>query len=571
MPTILQPTTDLQPTRRAFLKGSSASVLSAAFLPAVSLPPAFAAAPSNTILRKALNRLTFGATRQSIAAVEELGFPAWLDRQLSAFSKDEYLNDILNTAYIPIEYEAGKDENGNEWKALEEPKRPLNHLKNYALADFVPLANFSKSFNYIERERPAREVQLASLIGAVHSDNQLSEVIVQFWHEHFSVNSVKDAQCATYFVLHDRLIRDEALGNFRKLLGNTAKSPAMLAYLNNAESRASPANENYARELFELHTMGEAGYANGSYEKWSDVPGAKEGMAEYYLDQDVYEAARAFTGWTIGDGSELGEGDILPLTGEMTYYQTWHDPYQKRILGVEFKANAAPMSDGETVLDILSKHPATAKTIALKLTRRLLADEPDETLVAEVAAAFLALTDDPDQIGKLVKLIALSPQFAAQEPTKMKRPMEFLVSLYRATGARVRTTGNAFYHLQHAGWRQHEWRPPTGHPDVANYWANTNTLSAMTAMAMNALEDWFDTIDIDLWAGDRKNLKTIGALAEYWSTEILGSKPDEAFMAALATGFGSPDDTLAEDQGGRDWQARTMIALVALSPEFMTR
>jgi uncharacterized protein (DUF1800 family) len=561
----------MQTTRRAFLKGSTTALLSTAFLPGMSLPPAFAATPATTDLRKALNRLTFGTTTQTLAIAEKFGFEKWLDNQLGAFSKDENLNDVLNSAFIPIEYQAGKDENGNEWKAVSEPKRALSHLKNYALADFVPLANFSKSYNYSERERPAREVQLASLIRAVHSENQVSEVIVQFWHDHFSVNSVKDAQCATYFVLHDRLIREEALGNFRLLLGNIAKSPAMLAYLNNAESRASPANENYARELFELHTMGEAGYTNGNYEKWSDVPGAKAGLAETYIDQDVYEAARAFTGWTIGDGSDLGEGDILPLTGEFTYFQRWHDPYQKRILGVEFKANAAPVSDGETVLDILSKHPATAKTIALKLTRRLLADEPDEALVSEVAAAFLSLTDDPAQIGKLVKLIALSPQFSAQEPTKMKRPMEFLVSLYRATSATVRTTGNAYYHLQHAGWRQHEWRPPTGHPDVASYWANTNTLSAMTSIAMNALEDWFGTVEIDLWSGERKNIKTIGALAEYWSTQILGTKPDEAFISALAEGFGSPDDNLAEEEDGRGWQARTMIALVALSPEFMTR
>ena len=561
----------MQATRRAFLKGSSTALFSAAFLPSISLPPAYAAAPAINDLRKNLNRLTFGATQQSLASAEKIGFPAWLDDQLGAYSKDENLYGILNTAYIPIEYEAGKDENGNQWNALKEPKRQLNHIKNDALADFVPLANFQKSFEYSERERPAREVQLAAMIRAVHSENQLSEVIVQFWHEHFNVNSVKDAQCAAYFVLHDRLIRAEALGNFRKLLGNIAKSPSMLAYLNNAESRASPANENYARELFELHTMGEAGYTNGNYNNWSDVPGAKLGMAESYIDQDVYEAARAFTGWTIGDGSDLGDGDILPLTGEFTYFQRWHDPYQKRILGVEFKANGAPMSDGETVLDILSKHPATAKTIALKLTRRLLADEPDAALVDEVAAAFLALSDDPDQIAKLVKLIALSAQFASQEPTKMKRPMEFLVSLYRTTGATVRTTGNAYYHLQHAGWRQHEWRPPTGHPDVATHWANTNTISAMTSIAMNALEDWFGTVEIDLWSGARGNIKTVGQLAEYWSTQILGRKPDDAFIEALADGFGAADDNLAAEADGRGWQARTMIALVALSPEFMTR
>jgi uncharacterized protein (DUF1800 family) len=561
----------MQSTRRDFLKGSSTALLSAAFVPAISLPPAFARTYKKTDMRKVLNRLTFGATTFSVNEAESIGILEWIDRQLLAASKDESLYGVMNNAYIPIEYEAGKDENGNKWQALKEPKRPLNHIKNYALADFVPLTNFTKPYEYSERERPAKEVQLAALIRAVHSNNQVAEVITQFWHEHFSVNSTKDATCAAYFVLHDRLIRTNALGNFRVLLGSMAKSPSMLAYLNNNESRASPANENYARELFELHTMGEAGYTNGEYKNWSDVPGAKDGLAQSYIDQDVYEAARVFTGWTIGDGSDMGDGDILPLTGEFTYFQRWHDPYQKRILGVEFKPNAAPMADGERVLDILAKHPATAKTIALKLTRRLLADEPDQALVDEVAATFLALSDDPNQIAKLVKLIALSPQFLDSEPTKMKRPMEFLASIYRATGAMVKTSGNAVYHLQRAGWRQHEWRPPTGHPDVAIYWANTNTISAMTSIAINALEDWFETATVDLWSGDRANIKTIGQLADYWSTKMLGAKPDAEFIAALADGFGAAEDNLAEDEGGRGWQARTMIALVALSPEFMTR
>ena len=564
----------MQTSRRAFLKASSTAFLAAAVLPAISLPRAFATTPVTHDLRKALNRLSFGATQQNLAKAEKLGLENWLDQQLglsgNAAPEDTKLADILSQAYIPMEYEAGKDENNNEWKAVKEPKRPLRHLKA-ELASFIPLTDFSKPYEYSERERPAREVQLASLIRAVHAENQLAEVITQFWHDHFNVNATKDAQCAAFFVLHDRLIRTHSLGNFRQLLGSTAKSPAMLAYLNNAESRASPANENYARELFELHTMGEAGYANGLYTHWSDVPGAKDGLAQLYIDQDIYEAARAFTGWTIGDGSDMGEGDILPVTGEMTYFQRWHDPYQKRILGHEFAANAAPMTDGETILDMLASHPATAQTIALKLTRRLLADEPDQQMVNRVAAAFIELKDDPQQIAKLVRLIALSPEFAAEPPMKMKRPMEFLASFYRATGAQINTTGNAFNHLQHAGWRQHEWRPPTGHPDTATHWANTNTLSATSMIAINALEDWFETASIDLWAGDHKNITTIGALAETWSTALLGSKPDDAFIQALATGFGNPDDGLAEDAGGRAWQARTMIALVSLSPEFMTR
>ena len=288
-----------------------------------------------------------------------------------------------------------------------------------------------------ERIRPGREVQSAAWIRAVHADAQLREVLTQFWHDHFNVNAMRDEATAAYFPPYDAMLRRHALGNFREMLGEVARAPAMLAYLNNGESRASPANENFARELFELHTLGAKNYLNDRYTAWRDVPGALEGKPEGYIDQDVYEAARAFTGWTIGDGHWISDGENAPLTGAFLYSDGWHDPYQKRVLGVEFAANGGPMADGERVLNIVANHRGTAKFIAEKLVRRLLADEPSAGLVAAAAETFAASADAPDQIAQTVRRIVLSPEFSELPPQKLKRPFEFVVSFFRATGAEM--------------------------------------------------------------------------------------------------------------------------------------
>ena len=140
----------------------------------------------------------------------------------------------------------------------------------------------------------------------------------------------------------------------------------MLVYLNNRSSRAGSANENYARELLELHTLGRGAYLNTLYDRWRDVPGATEGRPQGYIDQDVYEAARAFTGWTIADGTGLGGGMALPATGAFTYVEAWHDGYQKRVLGHEFDPFQAPMADGRKVLDLVADHPATAWNVCTR-------------------------------------------------------------------------------------------------------------------------------------------------------------------------------------------------------------
>lgn len=510
-----------------------------------------------------LNRLTFGATPQSRAV---FGDPmAWLETQLAMPVADAALDARLAAAKLRISYEAGSDENNHNWPAKNE-LRPLTTLTNDP-ADQLHCIDWDQGMDYSERSRPAAEVVAASMIRAVHAPAQLREVITQFWHDHFSVNSQKDEFTAVFFPSHDAILREHALGNFRVMLGEVARSPAMLYYLNNADSRASPANENWARELLELHTLGAGNYLNDLYDDWQSVPGAADGMAQGYLDLDVYEVARAFTGWSVGDGRYLTDSETAPKTGRFHYIEAWHDPYQKRILGVEFLPNRAPMDDGNQVMDLLAAHPGTAAFVTTKLIRRLLTDTPDPAMVDEIAAVFLTAKDDPDQIAQVIRAIVAHPSFAATPPSKLRRPFEFMVALYRATEADIISTENAFqWQLMRAGWKQHEYGPPTGHPDTADKWTGASSLNRLVDYAFYGHDDWFGVAKADL-ASLADDNETVDQLVNRWAAR-LGAAPDD-----LAAAMGVDPDALASSLSDEDRRglASGAIAFAAISPDFLLR
>jgi uncharacterized protein (DUF1800 family) len=554
-------------TRRMFHTRLMAA-LAAALVPVPNR--ALAAVPETDWLW--LNRLSFGASPDSLARMAALGREGWLDWQLSLPPSDPGLDQRLRSARLRIAYEAGEDEDGNSWPALDEA-RPLDSLAADP-GDLVRLIEWGpgKGMDYSERTRPAQEVIAGAILRAVHAEAQLREVMTQFWHDHFNVNSAKDETTAAFFPAFDRLLRDHALGNFRTMLGDVARAPAMLYYLNNADSIASPANENYARELLELHTLGAGNYLNDRYSDWREVPGATEGLALGYLDLDVYEVARAFTGWSVGDGRWISEGETAPMTGQFHYVARWHDPYQKRILGREFPPNRAPMADGEEVLDILARHPGTARFVCEKIARRLLADDPDPNLVDRLAKVFLDSVDAPDQIAQVVRSLALSPEFSAPA-SKLRRPFEVLAGLYRATGAEVANPENAYqWQLSRAGWRQHEFGPPTGHPDHAAAWTGASSLNRLVDIALSALDDWFGTARADLSALADPGETVRQFLSRHAAALAPASAPTATDDLILAY-FGSGDDPPAADFTPEDRQAAAQmaVAFAVLTPEFLLR
>jgi len=520
---------------------------------------------SNEVL---LNRLTFGATPAERERLATLGPAAWLEDQLSRPAGDPDIDQRLSNLRLRIAYEATDEGNGVRWDALDE-MRPLSAI-GADPADLLPLLNWETPMAYAERARPGDEVISASLTRAVHAPAQLREVMTQFWHDHFNVHAQKNEFVAVFFPSHDAMLRENAFGNFRTLLGAVARSPSMLYYLNNDESRASPANENFARELLELHTLGAGNYLNDSYTHWSEVPGAAEGLAIGYLDDDVYEVARAFTGWTVGDGRWIADGTEAPRTGLFTYVQAWHDPYQKRILGREFQDHRAPMADGDEVLDMLASHPGTARFICTKIARRLLSDDPDPELVERLAAVFLSAGDAPDQIAQVIQALVSDPAFAAP-PTKIRRPFEYLAALYRASGAKVAAPENAFHwQLSRAGWLQHTFPPPTGHPDRSEDWNTGSTMLRIVDLSLYAHDDWFGCTTTRLSEILPQDAMTLGDLVAFWTIRLQGNATDPIPELLTASG-GNPADPLPDDPQSRHDLSAAAVAFAALSPQFLFR
>ena len=544
--------------RRTFL----AAILAGPFMAAQGRSGHARAAPVEDLM---LNRLTFGASATTRAELARLGPQGWLDAQLALPPDDPALDARLSAARLRIAYEAG-DIGTGRWDAVDE-LRPLTALKADP-ASLLPLLDWSQAMDYAERSRPGEEVIAASLIRAVHAPAQLREVMTQFWHDHFNVHARKDEFVSVFFPAYDAGLRLNALGNFRALLGHVATSPSMLVYLTNDESRASPANENFARELLELHTLGAEVYWNDRYKDWHDVPGAGDGLAQGYIDDDVWEVARCFTGWTVGDGRWVAEGLATPKTGRFAYVESWHDPYQKRVLGREFPAHAAPMADGNAVLDMLATHPATARFVCGKIARRLLQDDPDPALVARLADLFLAQSGAADQIAQVIRALVSDPAFTATPASKLRRPFEFLAALLRATGAEVAAPDIGWHwQLSRAGWMQHCYPPPTGHPDRKEDWATGVVLLRLAEVALDAHEPWAEWVQGRLSDHLPDAPLSVRDIAAHWGQALVGAPLDGNVLAASGV---DPDwvPETAEDRAGI---SAAMVAAAALSPEFLFR
>jgi len=318
------------------------------------------------------------------------------------------------------------------------------------------------------------ELQRAALMRAVYSDRQLYEMMVTFWENHFSIFANKDDERYLLTSFDRDTIRPFAMGRFRDLLGATAHSPAMLFYLDNWRSsvarpypatKTKPAgvdgglNENYARELLELHTMG--------------VDGG-------YTQQDVQEVARCFSGWTIQKPNEQGL---------FLYRPGFHDKGEKTVLG--HKISAGGLGDGERVLDILAAHPATAHFLAGKLARRFISDDPPAAVVDRAAAAFLK-TDG--SIRETLRAILTSPEFFAQTTyrAKLRSPFEYVAAALR--------TLNAETDIDTAltDWSRRMGQPlflrvtPDGYSDRAEQWLSAGALlerfNFASALAANKIK-----------------------------------------------------------------------------------
>ncbi len=514
-----------------------------------------------------LSRLCYAPHAEDAAEAGRAGLAAWLDRQLDPKTlSDPDLDARLRSFKLQIKYAAGNGQpapNGDtkNWPAMDE-MRPFRYL-NAPIDTAWTLLDPKVARPGEEHARPYHEVVAATVLRAAHSRSQLQEQLAAFWHDHFNVHAAEDRRVGCALPLYDReAIRPHAAGNFRDLLEAVAASPAMLVYLSNASSRAGAANENYARELMELHTLGRDAYLNDRYDRWRDVPGAVEGAPQGYIDEDVYEAARAFTGWTVENGQRLDGATELPRTGKFIYVDGWHDGYQKRVLASEFAPFAAPMADGRKVLDLVANHPATARFLCLKLCRRFVSDNPPQSIVDSAAKVWIDNAKRPDQIALVVKHIALSKEFLASRGAKPRSPLALAVSFARVTGIELTPTQPLFQQLAQCGQRLFGWTSPDGRPTSAEYYLTPEHLRERWVMLARLAANTWNTGQpkaLQLYANATP--PRAGDLVSLWLALFAGSgAAPQNFLAALDM---DPAQPVADEK-----RLAQIAGLCAAAPQF---
>lgn len=523
--------------------------------------------PSDTFI---LGRLAFGpGPEEERAHLREAGLRQWLKEQLAAPAGDDPLTfQRLGQARLRITYPAGTLP-GQEYPALDE-ERPLETL-GASIDELWQRTSLTPPRPGAEHIRPRLELAAACLIRAVYGRWQLREVLCDFWHNHFNVDATQPLQLIAALPVYDReVIRRHALGNFRDFLEAVASSTAMLYYLNNQASRSGSPNENYARELFELHSFGRAHYLNDLYQRWRDVPGATRGEPSGFIDQDVYEAARAFTGWSVADGSAIAGTDKLPANGRFAYVDAWHDNYQKRVLGVEMSPYQPPLADGRQVLDLIAAHPATARYLSAKLCRRLVGDGASPRLREAAAALWLKNRKRPDQIARVVEFIVLSPDFAASAGTRVRRPLDLVAAFARASGMDFKPNEKLINEMASAGQRLFTWPAPTGHPEETEYWLSANGMRVRWKILDALANNNWGTGTYELRAPLRAADPTLAQAADDWSARLLGAPPGAPAARAILAGLDLDPQQRLDALDARHSSAllRRLVGFTAMSPDF---
>ncbi len=515
-------------TRRGILKGGAAAAALAAAGPALAsgtparprlLPwkemVALTAPFSRSDDRVAhlLHRTTFGVAAGELDRARQMGAEAWLDEQLHP----ERIDDSATESRMAEMF----------------PTLKLRARRLFDIAEEREDGGYSV----------AMELKKATLFRAASSKRQLQEVMVEFWNNHFSVYHFKDDVAVLKTVEDREVIRKNVFGRFRDLLLNSARSPAMLYYLDNYANVAGGPNENYARELMELHTIGvEAGYTQ----------------------HDVEEVARCFTGWTIDYREEGTDGEFL-------FDADSHDFEPKNPLGIPITGGDPGLLDGRRVLENLARHPSCARFLSTKICRRFVADVPPAALVDRAAAAFTASGGD---VQTVLKLILTSDEFYASSEQKLRRPYEFLVAALRTLGVQLTPDGldQLIYSLYPLGQVPFEWEPPNGYPDVGAAWANTNGLLNRWNLASALALNWFDAQVPIRAIVTRIGARTLAQFVDGMASVLLQRGLDEPDRARLIGHVGEGRAASARIPGWfQNQQAPVLISLILGSPYFQWR
>ncbi len=473
----------------------------------------------------ALNRLGYGPRPGDLVRLRQMGLAKWIDQQLQPEKIDDSKEEArlrerfptltMSSTELLEKFPQPRVAARQQGMTPEQLRQQQRERLRQAQSQMGPAAGQpgdmtppgegqpgrgnpgGAMMNYREMQtpqRPVAELSMAKMDRAIYSERQLYEQMVDFWFNHFNVFAGKGADRWLLTSYERDAIRPNTMGKFRDLLGATAESPAMLFYLDNwqstdpdaferlqrgrpqnrgpitgpgspmpapqqqAQRRRRGLNENYGRELLELHTLG--------------VDGG-------YTQKDVVEVARAFTGWTI----RMPQRDP-----DFIFDARMHDPNEKTVLGQ--KIDAGGIRDGQRVLDLLARHPNTARHVSRKLARRFVSDKPPEALVERMAQTFQRTDGD---IRAVLRVMLDSPEFWSPEShrAKIKTPFELVASAARAVGVDADVSATLVQWTGRIGQPLYQYQAPTGYPDTAESWVNTgallNRLNFSLALASNRL------------------------------------------------------------------------------------
>jgi uncharacterized protein (DUF1800 family) len=517
----------------------------AAWSPALRGPaPEGGRLPSDSVERAralhVLNRLTFGPRPGDVDRVVAMGVDRYLEQQLAP----EHISDSPAERRL-ARFEVLRLSTEELARISREEQRARRQRQQAAGRDSVAAApqmpQGPQGRQLPRARRLAGELQQAAVIRATISERQLYEVMVDFWTNHFNVFMAKGADRFLMPEYIERTIRPRALGKFEDLLVATARSPAMLFYLDNVQSVApgsrppfrarsgqrmpSGLNENYARELLELHTLG--------------VDGG-------YTQQDVINVARILTGW----------GMSPPQRSAGFVFHDWaHDRGEKVVLGQTFPAGRGE-DEGRDLLKVLAHHPSTMRQVSAKLCARLLADDPPDGCIDAGVHAWERTGGD---IREVVRAIVRSPEFWAPEyrNAKVKTPLEFVVSAVRAVGGVPDSTLALAQLVGRLDQPLYLQQPPTGYPETQESWVNSGALLERLNLAMGIAAGRAPGVTVDLrgvipaWTGssqlaDLVSQRFLNGAASENTLRVIREQtadlaPEQARVMAVGLALGSPE------------------------------
>jgi uncharacterized protein (DUF1800 family) len=464
-----------------------------------------------------VSRLTYGALPGQVDAVVKMGLENWFRQQLEARQPDDSLEQLLS-GYDVLKLSNTEIANtypkGGELirMAIQDGAVDKDSVKTDRKAYRDVLQQYMQKKGYKPEQELFRQFINQKVLRAAYTQNQLQEVMTDFWFNHFNVSITKN-DCAEFIPDYERdIIRPGSLGHFGNLLLATAQSPAMLYYLDNFSSSAvnnrwpgagqgkmpAPAkrlqglNENYAREVMELHTLG--------------VDGG-------YTQEDVTQGAKVLTGWTVypmglysrgGQAAldKLGEDRMQRLgfvhKGDFLFNANRHDNGEKVVLGKHFGPDGG-YQEGVQLLDMLAHHPSTARFIARKIAVRFVSDDPPQALVDRMAKTFLEKDGD---IREILITMVCSPEFWSADAVreKTKSPFELAIGAVRSLHATVNQPYQLYNWISKMGEKKYYYQAPTGFPDKGQYWINTGSLLYRMNFGLALASGRIPGVSIDLAA-----------------------------------------------------------------------